>query len=94
VYLSKLTITPTVSTGTRQLKAPAAFVDSASVSPGYLIKSPYSYTQTYTVPALDPSARELTLTFDYEMLLQSTPTSGSYAKQTASDSITIAIQPG
>jgi hypothetical protein len=94
VYLSKLTVTPVVKSPTEDLKSPMPFVDSATVSPGYLIKSPYSYTQTYTLPALDSRARSVTLDFDYEMLLQSTPTSGSYAKQSVSDAFTVAILPG
>jgi hypothetical protein len=91
VYLSQVTATPVVTDGAKVLKAPAAFIDTASVSPGYLVKTPYSYTQTFTIPALDSRATAITLNFNYALLLQSTPTSGAYAKQSASDQITIAI---
>jgi hypothetical protein len=93
VYLSKLTITPSVSGGGKTLPTPAVLSDPASVSPGYAIKSPYSYTQTFTLPPLDKRVRSIALTLDYELLLQTTPTSDAYAKQSVSDSLTIAIRP-
>jgi hypothetical protein len=91
VYLSKLTITPAVSNGSKALPSPDPLSDPASVSPGYLVKSPYSYSQTFTLPPLDSHATSIALTIDYELLLQSTPTSAAYAKQAVSDHLTIAI---
>jgi hypothetical protein len=75
------------------LPAPGALSDQASVAPGYLVKSPYSYSQTFVLPAVDAAATEVTLSFTYELLLQTTPTSTAYAKQTATDTLTIAIAP-
>jgi hypothetical protein len=91
VYLSKLTITPAVSNESKALPSPDPLSDPASVSPGYLVKSPYSYSQTFTLPPLDSHATSIALTIDYELLLQSTPTSAAYAKQAVSDHLTIAI---
>ena len=91
VYLSKLTITPAVSAGNKQVAAPEPLTDPATVSPGYAIKSPYSYTQTFTIPPLDSHATSIVLTLDYELLLQTTPTSSAYAKQSVSDTLTIAL---
>jgi hypothetical protein len=91
VYLSRVSVVVAVEGPTGSLDAPAPLSDQASVAPGYDIKSPYSYSQTFILPAVDPTATSVTLSFTYELLIQTTPTSGTYAKQTASDQITIAI---
>ncbi|MCS5716794.1 hypothetical protein N1027_01440 [Herbiconiux sp. CPCC 205763] len=90
-YLSRVTVTPAVSGLTGQLPAPAAISDQSSLPQGYYIKAPYSYTQTFILPALDPAATSITLAFTYEILQQTAPTSNDYAKQTAVDQLTIAI---
>ncbi|MET4704647.1 hypothetical protein [Frigoribacterium sp. UYMn621] len=91
VYLSKVSAVVAVMAGSKALPSPATLSDQASISPGYLIKSPYSYSQTFVLPALDPKATSVTLDLTYELLLQTTPTSVQYAKQTATDTLTIAI---
>lgn len=91
IYLSRVTATPAVTGPDGALAAPAPSVDSATVSPGYYVKSPYSYSTTFIVPAVDPAATSVTLSITYEMLLQTTKTSKAYSKQSASDTLTIAI---
>lgn len=91
VYLSKVTVIPAVVGPSGALEHPASFVDQSSVPTGYVMKAPYSYGQTFVLPAVDPAATSITLSFTYELLIQTTPTSSSYAKQTASDQLTIAI---
>jgi len=91
VYLSRVTLNTAVFGPLGALPAPHPSGDQATVSPGYLVKSPYSYSQSFVLPAIDPTATSVTLTFTYELLLQTTPTSGEYAKQTATDTVTIAI---
>ena len=93
VFLSKMTVVTAVTGPTGALEPPAPFVDQSSLAPGYLMKAPYSYGQTYVMSALDPTATSVTLSFTYELLIQTTPTSTAFAKQTASDQITIAIAP-
>lgn len=93
VFLSKMTVVTAVTGPTGALEPPAPFVDQSSLAPGYLMKAPYSYGQTYVMSGIDPTATSVTLSFTYELLIQSTPTSASFAKQTASDQITIAIAP-
>ncbi|WP_213814769.1 hypothetical protein [Glaciihabitans sp. dw_435] len=90
-YLSKVTLSTAVTGPLGALPAPAASSDSATVTPGYLIKAPYTYSQTFVLPALDSTATSVTLSFAYEILLQTTPTSKEYAKQTGTDSLTIAL---
>ena len=91
VYLSRVSLTPTVTGPDGALPAPAALVDSATVTPGYYLKDPYSYSQTFVVPAVDANATSVTLSLNYELLLQTTKTSKTYSKQSASDTLTIAI---
>lgn len=91
VYLSRVSLTTAVSGPLGPLESPAVSGDQSTVSPGYLIKAPYSYSQTFILPAVDPTATQVTLNFTYEILLQTTPTSTEYAKQTATDSVTIAL---
>ncbi|GAA1961790.1 hypothetical protein GCM10009717_30730 [Agromyces allii] len=93
IYLSRVTATPVVAGDDGALPAPDPIVDQASVAPGYLVLDPYSYSQTFIVPALDSAATSLELTVKYELLQQSTPTSSDYAKQTAVDTLSIAIAP-
>lgn len=94
IFLSRVSVTTSVQgKGGVSLPAPGALSDQASVAPGYLVKSPYSYSQTFVLPAVDAAATEVTLSFTYELLLQTTPTSSEYAKQTATDTLTIAIAP-
>lgn len=91
VVLSRVTVYPSVSGPDGVLPAPDSFSDTASVSPGYTVKAPYEYSQTFVLPAVDPAATSITLSFTYEILVQATPTSTTFAKQTATDQLTIAI---
>lgn len=91
VYLSNMTVLVAVYGPDGKLTSPAQLSDRSTVTPGYLVKNPYSYSQTFILPAVDPDATYVQLSLTYELLLQSTPTSSSYAKQTASDTLTIAI---
>ncbi|MGV8880766.1 MAG: hypothetical protein ACOH19_01300 [Rhodoglobus sp.] len=93
VYLSEVSMVAAVTGPDGPLPAPTAIVDRATINPGYLVKAPYSYSQTFILPELDPEASSVTLTLKYELLLQTTPTSAEFAKQTAADSLTIAIAP-
>jgi hypothetical protein len=91
VYLSRLGLSVAVYGADGVLTAPARLNDTSTVSPGYLVKAPYSYSQTFILPAVDPAATYVKLSLTYELLLQTTPTSASYAKQTATDTLTVAI---
>jgi hypothetical protein len=91
VYLSTMTLLVSVYGRDGKLTGPPELADRATVNPGYLVKTPYSYSQTFNLPAIDPDATYVQLSLTYELLLQSTPTSAQYAKQTASDTLTIAI---
>jgi len=89
VYLNKVTLTTTVRGPKGPLAAPPAQVDQSTVPPGYFVKNPFSYSQTFVIPPLDKRATSATFSIVYELLLQTDATSSAYAKETASDSITV-----
>ncbi|MFF2487778.1 hypothetical protein ACFVSU_15345 [Microbacterium sp. NPDC058062] len=91
VYLQRATMTAVPSSPTGALDALAPQVDAATVSPGYLVLDPYSYSQTFNVGPVPAEATYVTLQFSYDFLVQTTPTSSEYAKQTATDTLTVAL---
>jgi hypothetical protein len=91
VFLSKMSVIPGVSGPDGALDAPAPMIDESDQANGYFMKAPYSYGQTFVLSAVDPAATSITLSFTYELLIQTTPTSSTYAKQTASDQLIIAV---
>ncbi|MFG6402715.1 hypothetical protein [Microbacterium sp. P04] len=91
VYLQRATMIAVPGIGTESLPALPPQVDTATVQPGYPVLSPYSYSQTFNVGEVPAEATFVTLQITYEFLVQTTPTSSEYAKQTASDTLTVAI---
>ena len=91
VYLQRATMTAVPATPTGALDALAPQVDAATVSPGYLVLDPYSYSQTFNVGPVPAEATYVTLQFSYDFLVQTTPSSSEYAKQTATDTLTVAL---
>jgi len=73
------------------LAAPQDVVDAATVQPGYAMTDPYSYSTTVVVPAVDPAAATVEVRLAYETLVETAPGSGEYAKQTAVDTIEVAL---
>ena len=91
IYLAELDVRIDVAGPEGALASPAPIVDTATVSPGYLIKKPNSYGNTFTVPALPEGAESVSLTFTYQLLAPNKPKSKVYTKQVATDTITVAI---
>ena len=91
VFLQRASMTAVPSSATDVLDALQPQVDASTVSPGYLVLDPYSYSQTFNVGPVPAEAASVTLQFSYDFLVQSTPTSSEYAKQTATDTLTIAL---
>jgi hypothetical protein len=94
IYLAEVDVRMDVTGPDGPLAAPAPVVDEATVSPGYLVKRPNSYGNVFTVPAVPEDARSVTLTFTYQLLAPSKPKSKTYAKQVATDTVTVAISSG
>ncbi len=93
VYLQRAAMTAVPGTASGDLAPLPPQEDSSLVSPGYLVLSPYSYSQTFQVGAVPEEATHLTLLLSYDFLTQSTPTSSEYAKHTATDTLTVALSP-
>lgn len=91
IYLGELDVRIDVLGPEGPLAAPAPIVDTATVSPGYLIKKPNSYGNVFTVPAIPEGAQSVTLTFTYQLLAPDKPKSKVYTKQVATDTVTVAI---
>jgi hypothetical protein len=91
IFLSKVSVNIAVSGAKGALAGPDPLVDMSTVTPGYLIKSPSSYGQVFTIPALAAGATAVTLTLTYELLVQSAPKAKTYSKQTASNDLVIPI---
>lgn len=87
VYLQRVSMTVTPDAG----ESPDEQQDTASEQPGYLVADPYSYSQAFMIGALPEDATSVEVRLRYEFLVQTTPTSDDYAKQTATDAMTIAI---
>jgi len=93
VYLQRATMTAVPGNASQSFSALAPQSDQTD-APGYLILSPYSYSQTFNVGEVPAEATFVTLQFTFEFLVQTTPTSNEFAKQTASDTLTVAIAGG
>jgi hypothetical protein len=91
VYLQRASMIAVPGNATQSFAPLAAQTDQATVTPGYPVLTPYSYSQTFNVGEVPAEATFVTLQFTYEYLVQTTPTSSEYAKQTATDSLTVAI---
>ena len=75
VYLQRASMTAVPSTPTGALEALPPQLDASTVSPGYLVLDPYSYSQTFNVGPVPAEATFVTLQFSYDFLVQTTPTS-------------------
>ena len=93
IFLNNVTVTIDVHGREGQLTAPEDLTDVASVSPGYLITAPNAYVKVFNLPGLDPQATYITLNLTYELLVQRAPKSKTYLKQSAGDTLVIALAP-
>jgi hypothetical protein len=91
VYLQSATMVAVPGTAEADLAPLEAQQDASTVSPGYLVLDPYSYAQTFVTGPVPDEATHVTLQFTFDFLVQTTPTSKEYAKQTATDTLTVAL---
>jgi hypothetical protein len=91
IFLNNVTVTIDVHGPEGQLPAPADLTDNASIPPGYLVTAPNAYVKVFNLPGLDPQAESITLNLTYELLVQSAPKSKTYLKQSAGDTLVIAL---
>jgi hypothetical protein len=91
VFLQKATMIAVPADGSTTFDALSPQTDQSTVAPGYLVLDPYSYSQTFNVGAVPADAATVTLQFTYDFLVQTAPDANEYAKQTATDTVTVAI---
>ncbi|GAA0491542.1 hypothetical protein [Microbacterium aurantiacum] len=91
VYLQQASVVAIPATASGQLAPLAAQTDTATVNPGYLVLSPQSYSQTFLVGEMPAEADRVILQITYDFLMQTAPDSADYAKQTATDVLTVAL---
>ncbi|MBA8816863.1 hypothetical protein FHX48_001956 [Microbacterium halimionae] len=91
VYLQRAVMVAVPGNATETFAALDPQIDESSVNPGYLVLDPYSYSQTFNMGEVPAGATFVTVQFTYDFLVQAAPDSTEFAKQTATDSLTIAI---
>ncbi|MBB2975467.1 hypothetical protein FHX49_001033 [Microbacterium endophyticum] len=91
VYLQRAVMVAVPANATETFAALEPQTDKSSVNPGYLVLDPYSYSQTFNMGEVPAGATFVTVQFTYDFLVQAAPDSTEFAKQTATDSLTIAI---
>lgn len=91
LYLTRASVRSTVLGQNEDLPGPDPIVDTANLSPGYLVTFPYSYDQSFAIPALDDAATAVQLEFKYEVVSLVDKKSKDYTKQTANDTVRIPL---
>ena len=91
IFLNNVTVAIDVHGPEGQLEGPENLTDIAPVVPGYLITAPSAYVKVFNLPGLDPKAESITLNLTYELLVQRAPKSKVYLKQSAGDTLVIAL---
>ena len=91
VFLQRAVMTAVPANATEVLDPLTEQVDAATVAPGYLVLDPYSYSQTFNVGPVPEAATFVTLRFNFDFLVETEPESDEYAKQTATDTVVVAI---
>lgn len=91
IFLSDVEVRIDVTGPDGPLPGPEPLTDQASVSPGYLIRSPSAYGQVFTIPALPGQARAVTLNITYRLLAPTAPQATTYFKQSTNDTLSLAL---
>lgn len=94
IYLMRATAATTASNDSGPLENTEDVVDLANLSPGFIVTSPNTYNESFTIPAVDASTTTLTLDFTYELLQEVSKDKlgiRDFAKQVATDRLIIPI---
>ncbi|WP_375431150.1 hypothetical protein [uncultured Friedmanniella sp.] len=89
VYVTRATMRFTISDATGDVPGPDPLVDATNLTPGYLATSPFSYEQSFAVPALDDNARRLTVDLKLELVSLVDRNARDYTKQTVTDTVKV-----
>lgn len=92
-YVSAFTVTSSAVAADGTVTSPVSVQDVSRQTPGYLAMAPYAYSTSFVIPAVPAGTRSVELLISYDVLEQSAPGASDYSKQTANDTITVAIAP-
>lgn len=95
IYLSRATATVTAFDDRGQVGDSRNVTDTANINPGYIVTFPNDYNQTLSLPSVDSSALSMTIDLTYEFVLEvdKSKEGRDFAKQVATDSITVPLAP-
>lgn len=93
IYLTKATANITAYDEQGQIGDAQSVKDSADVNPGYIVTSPNTYNQSLAIPPLDSGSLWMTIDLSYEFVMEvdRTKQGRDYAKQVATDTITVPL---
>lgn len=96
IYLTKVTANATAYDDQGQIGDARNVSDTANINPGFIVTSPNSYNQSLAIPAFDSSSLWMTIDLTYELVMEvdKTKEGRDFAKQVATDSITVPLAQG
>lgn len=90
-FLTAVRVATTASGADGSPRVLDAVDDTATVTPGYLISKPNSYSQVLRLPAAPDGSTAVQIALTYELLIQSEPKASTYQRQVASDTIHVPL---
>jgi hypothetical protein len=90
-YISSFSVTSSAIAADGSVTSPVTVQDVSRQTPGYLAMAPYAYSTSFVIPAVPAGTRSVELLISYDVLEQSAPGASDYSKQTATDTLTVAI---
>ena len=93
IYVTKVTMSTTPYDGATQLGSPAIYSDIPNLGPGYIVTSPNTYNQTFSVPPVDSDTSLVAIDLQYEVVLEVSRTKDGrdFAKQVLTDSLRVPL---
>ncbi|GAB3459001.1 hypothetical protein AB1207_09135 [Kineococcus endophyticus] len=90
-YVSNFTVTSSLVAADGTTTTGPTVQDTSRQTPGYLAMAPYAYSTSFVLPSVPAGTRSVEMLISYDVLEQSAPGAADYSKQTATDTITVAI---
>ncbi|MFT4165256.1 MAG: hypothetical protein QM650_08435 [Microlunatus sp.] len=93
VYLTKVTANATAYDSRGQVGDASSVSDKTDINPGFIVTSPNSYNQSLAIPAVDSASLWMTIDLTYELVMEVSKTKEGrdFAKQVATDTITVPL---
>ena len=96
IYLTKVTANATAYDDQGQVGDARNVSDAANINPGFIVTSPNSYNQNLAIPAFDSASLWMTIDLTYELVMEvdKTKEGRDFAKQVATDTVTVPLAQG